>query len=76
MIFGITFFMSCEKNKEIQEKLVNNDVGKYHNEILQKFYSNNKLKSTMSFDDKVREIDTYLSEVIDGVEVGIFQVIG
>jgi len=52
VMFGITTFMSCNKDavvNDIQpnsENNLKNEIGKYHNTALDLYYNNNKLKSS------------------------------
>jgi len=80
IIFGITAFMSCEKNNleknDLKTDLLDyKNFGKYHNQILDKFYSVKQNKSTLSFNDKVEMIDSYLSNVVDSIKSGDFTTI-
>jgi hypothetical protein len=78
VIFGITAFISCEKENSPEEKKdieINVDFtefGKYHNEILDEFYKAKRVKSTFSFEEKVDLVDNYLSEVVDSINPGDF----
>lgn len=61
LIFGITAFMSCEKDavvNDIQPNSENNlkdEIGKYHNKALDLYYKNNNLKSSEINYNNVRD---------------------
>ncbi|PID88215.1 MAG: hypothetical protein CSB06_01910 [Bacteroidia bacterium] len=78
VMLGITAFMGCKKNNleksELKTDLLDyKNFGKYHNQILDKFYSVKRNKSTLSLDDKVEIIDSYLSNVVDSIKPGSFK---
>ena len=82
VMFGITAFMSCEKNNidkndlgTTSKKIDYKNFGKYHNQILDKFYSEKQNKSTLSLNDKVELIDSYLANVVDSINLGDFSTI-
>ena len=81
MLVGVVSIVACDKEDLKAESTENNqeisfeNFGKYHNEILDKFYKAKRKKSTFTFNEKVELIDTYLASVVDSINEGEFTTI-
>lgn len=76
-LIGVAVFVSCGKDTITQEienpvQLDNKEYGSFHNEILSQFYAKKHTKKTLSFDEKIELIDSYLATVVDSINPGDF----
>lgn len=76
ILIGATIALqSCKK----KEELINNQefnyskAGKMHNKILDYYYTSNINKKVESFEERIDQIDNYLSQTIDQVKPGTFR---
>ncbi len=75
LISAIIVLQSCKKENEIlnEQKFNYSKAGDIHNKILDYYYTSNTNKKVENFEERLDQIDKYLSQTISQVKPGTFR---